>query len=148
MNCILQRMFILVFGLVIAGCGGGKDNRIVLSSQSLTDQSFIIPSGGCEDCVVSVQKLGEAIAGKFGQIATVSDLSFSRSFVNYIQGTFVTSFTVTTVSGDVYEDVECVSDSGESSLELLQCGNDQVVFRDWVSISLNKIKVEPLFPQS
>ena len=140
MNYVLQMMFVIAFSMVIAGCG--KDDRIVLSSQSSGDENLVIPSGECEDCVVSSQKLGEAIAGKFGQIATVSDCSFSRSFLNYIQGTFTTSFTVTTVSGHVYEDVECVSESGERYLELLQCKNDQAEFRDWVSIYLAKVRVD------
>ena len=140
MNSILQKIFFVVFSLIIVGCGNGaKDNRIVLSSQSSADEKLLIPSGECEDCEVSVHKLEVYLAGTSGQVATVSDLSFSRGVMNYIQGTFTTSFTVATKEGKIYAGVECTSESGEEYLDLLQCGSDEARFRDWIRIPFEAI---------
>lgn len=140
MNYILQRMFIL--GLVIAGCGSGKDNRILLSSQSKNDE-LIIPSGSCEDCIVSRQKFERTFTKKFGRISEVFRISFSRSpgFFGFFSDQFDVSLSMRTRAGAVYSDVQCVADAGESILYLYGCASDQVVFRDFISILLNDILV-------
>ena len=96
-------------GATVACGNQAKDNRIVLSSQSEADQ-LIVPSGECEDCIVSKSRLETAIADRLKDVSKVYDLSFDRSFAqmfDMLNGEFTVSFSAQADSGSTYVNIQC-----------------------------------------
>ena len=133
-----------------------EDGRIVLSSQA-EDNSLVMPEGTCENCIISSQKLGMEIAQEFESVSEVYDISLDSDLyaVEVIDTVFIfglfddrldrfsISFTVKTISGAIYENIECTATTpNQATLYLRDCESDQVALDTSIHIKFNKILID------
>ena len=143
MNLFMRITAVVVLGIITANCGNNNksDNRVVLSSQSEEDR-LVVPSGDCEDCILSKSEVEKAVADHMSDISTVSDLSFNRSLaqsVNLFSTFFIASFTIQTNSGSTYANIQCNATTTYTLIPYLyleDCSSEEVVFDGWMVINL------------
>lgn len=136
MNLYIRIMAIIILGVVTANCG--SDNRMLLSSISEEDR-LTIPSGDCEDCVVSRSKLEKSIADRMGSISTVSDLSFDRSLYQLFSTFFIVSFTIQIESGSTYTNIRCNATTSGLYVYLEKCSSEDVKFGGYLVIPVREV---------
>ena len=147
---LLKTIIFIGLALLLAHCGGQgsnsestvkiakvedgvpktEDGRTILSSES---EELVIPEGGAKGVAINVQKLENYIANQFDSISEVTRMSFSDDFYA-IEFAFFGSvdrftvlFNVRTISGTLYENIQCEATSTKTDLIIANCENDQVV---------------------
>lgn len=115
----------------------------ILSSQSEGDD-LVIPEGGAKGVAIDAQKLENHIANQFNSISEVTHISFSDDFyaIEAIFGIidrFTVSFNVRTVSGTLYENIQCEATSNKTDLFMANCESDQVVLTPFSADTDNQI---------
>ena len=148
---LLKTIIFIGLGIILIHCGNNEsetvkvakvedgvakaeDGRIILSSQS--EEGLVIPEGKLKGLSVDATQLANAIARRNQRVQEVYDLSMASGFyldeiVGFSLNKFTTSFSVKTVSGEIYHGIECQTtiDSSFDDLILSRCENDQVVVK-------------------
>lgn len=163
---LLKIITVVGFGMMLINCGGqdnktsqetvevdrvedgvakAKDGRIILSSES--ESYLVIPDGEFKGFELSATRVADSIKTKVKSVSEVYDLSLSSKFFPFWTDEFITSFSVSTNLGDIYQDVQCISyvifgSNMTPRLILRECENDQVAFAEnLIRISMKDIVV-------
>ena len=142
-NCLFSFLLLGIINVLLLG-GCGKDNRVVLHSES-ADHLLIKDGYLTDEGEISKSKLAMAIASAVSSVSEVYDISdeLDESWLRIYNKWYIL-FSVKTTSGQVYTELKCLafvySDSSSGLLSLRNCGSDDVQFGDDdMSIPLSQI---------
>ena len=145
---VFKIIIFILLGLTLTSCGKiaekvkqTDDGRIILSLKAEENDSLVIPEGPCKNCTISKTRLGKLIAENFTSISQVFDISMvEKDYRHWTwredDGSFLTSFSVKTITGDTYTNIQCKTKIVDQVrfLRFFDCGSRKVQLDPRVTI--------------